>query len=408
MVFNIITFTLFWFVYRYNTLYVTKFTRDTGGLLYPNAINYTFTGLYVMELVVAILFWLVRDQNGGVACKGQGIGMIVVIIATIAFQVLLNEGFSPLFRYLPITLEDDAVARDEEFARAMNKRHGLIEEEEEGEDLQDALEDRERAERQEERDAEEYELQQIEADKMKRRRPPSYHFQNPEISQMDVDTTGRDRINRMFKNTAHLTADLTINKLPVGPSARKSNWADRTPNRRTSSFSQSSTRPPIGREKSRDTLTHSRERSTSRTKSPRRSKSHRKPLEPVMGTLSAINNLNPLLGSEKDIESQRAARNQLSEALFSGVNDELEDLTPDQRDALVQRAFQHSALRARRPVIWLPRDDLGVSDDEVKAMGRFSDGKIWASNVRQGLNSKGKTVYSGAPPDFSEVDLIQL
>ena len=83
------------------------------------------------------------------------------------------------------------------------------------------------------------------------------------------------------------------------------------------------------------------------------------------------------------------------------------DLTPDQRDVLVQKAFQHSALRARRPVIWIPRDELGVSDDEVRRMGAFSK-HLWVSNVRQGLDAKGKCVYSGAPPDFSEVDLIAL
>lgn len=123
--------------------------------------------------------------------------------------------------------------------------------------------------------------------------------------------------------------------------------------------------------------------------------------------MDQINNFNPLLGNEKDIEAQRAARQQLADALYSGVNDELEDLTPDQRDTLVQRAFQHSALRARRPVIWLPRDALGVSDDEVRRMGQFSN-NLWVSNVRQGLDSKGRCVYSGAPPDFSEVDLIKL
>jgi hypothetical protein len=58
-------------------------------------------------------------------------------------------------------------------------------------------------------------------------------------------------------------------------------------------------------------------------------------------------------------------------------------------------------------VIWIPRDELGVSDDEVHRMGRFSS-HLWVSNVRQGLDSKGRCVYSGAPPDFSEVDVIQL
>ena len=93
--------------------------------------------------------------------------------------------------------------------------------------------------------------------------------------------------------------------------------------------------------------------------------------------------------------------------MFSGINDELEDLTPEERDALVQRAFQHSALRARRPVIWIPRDELGVSDDEIVRMSRFSS-NLWVSNVRQGLDGKGRTVYSGAPPDFTQVDVIKL
>lgn len=56
MIFNIITFSLFWLVYRYNTLYVTKFRFDTGGLLYPTAINQLFTGLYLMELCLMYVF----------------------------------------------------------------------------------------------------------------------------------------------------------------------------------------------------------------------------------------------------------------------------------------------------------------------------------------------------------------
>lgn len=87
MVFNIITFSLFWLVYRYNTLYVTKFRFDTGGLLYPTAINQLFTGLYVMELCLIGLFFLVRDADDsghavGTPCKGQAIIMIICLIFT--------------------------------------------------------------------------------------------------------------------------------------------------------------------------------------------------------------------------------------------------------------------------------------------------------------------------------------
>ncbi|KAJ5624350.1 hypothetical protein N7510_000659 [Penicillium lagena] len=45
LIFNIVTFGLFWFVYRYNVLYVIKFRFDTIDLLFPRAINQLFTGL---------------------------------------------------------------------------------------------------------------------------------------------------------------------------------------------------------------------------------------------------------------------------------------------------------------------------------------------------------------------------
>lgn len=400
LVFNIITFSLFWFVYRYQTLYVTKFTRDTGGLLFPNAINCTFTGLYVMEGCLAAMFLLVRNAEGNVACLGQAIGMAVILFLTAIYQILLNKAFSPLFRYLPITLEDDAVRRDEEFARAMSKKHEIIEGEEEDTNLQDELERRERQSREDDRNAEEYEMQRIESDKRRRSRRQElpelepYEIQNPEIAMNHEDES---RGYKLFRKTA----DATLNKLPVSAlqvrsrTEKRKSWADRSNNRRPS-YSQHTDHEDARVPPSDSFSTASRHHNpATRDKSPPRR------------VLDQLNNLNPLLGRPKDIEAQRVARGKLADALFAGVSDELEDLTPEQRDTLVQRAFQHSALRARRPVIWIPRDELGVSDDEVRRMAAFSK-NLWVSNVRQGLDSKGKSVYSGAPPDFSEVDLIQL
>lgn len=98
----------------------------------------------------------------------------------------------------------------------------------------------------------------------------------------------------------------------------------------------------------------------------------------------------------------------VGDALFGNFSDEIEDLTAEERDTLVQRAFQHSAIRARRPVIWLPRDDLGVSDDEIKRTKAFSGENIWISNEGTGLDRKARVIFRRAPPDFSEVDLIEL
>jgi calcium permeable stress-gated cation channel len=386
LIFNIITFTLFWIVNRYNTLYVRRFTRDTGGLLYPNAINCTFVGLYVMEVALIGMFFIVEGPDGKVgACRGQGIGMIVALILTAIYQIILNQAFRPLFRYLPITLEDDAVRRDEEFARSLARRHGRLsaegEHDDDGMDMEDQLQANERRERDENEQLQEYEMKRIESEKQDEYQQPQ--FQNSEkYRNLDVESRGYKFAKRM----GQVTAEQTINRVPLPNKRHRGSWADRSNprNRHASSF---------GGADGSDQHHHHGHRT--RQNSPPRK------------VLDVVNNFNPILGNEKDVEAQRKARNKVADALFSGRNDELEDLTPEQRDALVQRAFQHSALRARRPVCWLPRDDLGVSDDEVLRMGRFSS-NLWASNVRQGLSAKGKCVYSGAPPDFDEVELIQL
>ena len=90
-----------------------------------------------------------------------------------------------------------------------------------------------------------------------------------------------------------------------------------------------------------------------------------------------------------------------------GVFDEIEDLAPEERDALVREAFKHSALRARRPSVWIPRDDLGVSDDEVLRTRDVSK-YVWITNEGTALDSKVRVVYGRAPPDFSELDIITL
>lgn len=58
-------------------------------------------------------------------------------------------------------------------------------------------------------------------------------------------------------------------------------------------------------------------------------------------------------------------------------------------------------------MVWIPRDDLGVSDDEVRRTNDYSE-HIWISNEGTALDSKCRAVYGRAPPDFSELDLIQL
>ncbi|KAM5348152.1 hypothetical protein ACJ41O_007976 [Fusarium nematophilum] len=310
-IFAIITFGLLWFAQRYAMLYVTRFEHDTGGVLYPRAINQTFTGIYVMELCMAGLFFIVKDDQGKNTCTPHGSVMIVVLILTILYQVLLNYSFSPLFRYLPITFEDEAVLRDEAFQRAQDRRLGLLDDEGLPEETESVNE----------------------LEKGQSHQPESPH---------DIEMRRFGTLRRPVKQVGTWAKD-------GGNQLRKIAMVNKA------------------KDKNKRASAYRRE--------------HRR----------------------KDIEAQLA----IGEALFGGIHDEIEDLTPDERDALTRHAFQHEALRARRPTVWIPRDDLGISDDEVRRTQEYSD-HIWISNEGTALDSKVRVVYGRAPPDFSEVDLINL
>lgn len=82
--------------------------------------------------------------------------------------------------------------------------------------------------------------------------------------------------------------------------------------------------------------------------------------------------------------------------------------TPAERDTLVRAALRYEALRARRPNVWLPRDDLGVYDEEVRKLEGLGRGNIWVTKHGTASDRRERMVYGRNPPDFSEVDLIVL
>ncbi|WQF80264.1 Putative CSC1/OSCA1-like, 7TM region, 10TM putative phosphate transporter, extracellular tail [Colletotrichum destructivum] len=315
--FAVLTFGLLWFAQRYSMLYVTRFETDTGGVLYPRAINQTFTGLYVMEACLAGLFFITVDENDNSAATPQGVIMLVTLGLTAIYQISLNTSFSPLFRYLPITVEDEAVLRDEAFQRAQNRRLGLP-----NDDDDDEFTD----------------------EKTPMANGDGSGAEPPGIELQRMENEGPKRkpsTMRRVKNVGH--------------------WAKREgKNLRSKTWN-------VGAAPVHTAAEYRRQQ------------------------------------RNKDLEAQRA----LGEALYGGFHDEIEDLTPAERDALVKNAFKHYALRARAPAVWIPRDDIGVSDDEIRRTKEYSE-HIWISNEGTALDSKIRVVYGANPPDFSEIDIINL
>ena len=109
-----LTFSLFWIAYRHNYYFVQRNKIDTHGLLFNNALSQLFAGVYVMEIALIGLFFLVRDTQDNVACSTQAIIMIVVLIITSIFHFVMEQHLRPLYNFIPVTLEDSAADAERE------------------------------------------------------------------------------------------------------------------------------------------------------------------------------------------------------------------------------------------------------------------------------------------------------
>ncbi|KAF2181915.1 DUF221-domain-containing protein [Zopfia rhizophila CBS 207.26] len=354
MLMMLITFGLFWFTYRYQMIYVSYAKAETNGLIFPKAINQLFTGLYFMELCLVGLFFAMTNENKGRACVPQAIIMILTIAFTALYQILVNRAFSPLFKYLPITFEDDAVRRDEEFQRAQANRW-QPKENDEHRSLNSELEAQEKAEKRESQLLEEQD----------RRMSRGYPTESFEMKKLR--SSNRLGVDGNSSPERH----------------KKRSWADR----------------PRSRSRSRSQSYHRASQSHKHT-------DHKEDHNPISAlTRSIKTGLDDVAKPIRDIEAQ--VNLNPSAYLFDDIDDTLEDIEPEARQKLIKRAFQHPATRAIQPAIWIPHDELGITKDEIQRTSRFSD-KIWITSVNARLDAVGKVVYRGLPPDRDPFENIEV
>ncbi|KAL1593378.1 hypothetical protein SLS60_010986 [Paraconiothyrium brasiliense] len=370
MVVLMITFSLFWFTYRYQMIYVSYAKAETNGLIFPKAINQLFTGLYFLEITLIGLFFLQRFE-GELSCFPQAIIMIITLVFTVFFQLLLNRAFGPLFTYLPITFEDEAVERDQEFQRAQatrwqSKGDGNDGDADEHTSLNSELSAREKAERRE--------SQRLEDED--RRRSQAYHDGGIELKQFESSDKNTPRISESPERM------------------RRPNWADRSRDR---SRSQSHHKG----DKSQSHFSHDFAHRSNPSTPKKNKKQHINPLDVVTNALKA--GVDDLGRPIRDIESQTLP----TANLFDNIDDQLEDIEPEARQKLIKRSFQHPATRAIQPAIWIPHDELGIAADEIGRTGQFSR-KIWITSVNARLDASGHVLYRGLPPDRDPFENIEV
>jgi hypothetical protein len=348
MVMMLITFGLFWFTYRYQMIYVSYAKAETNGLIYPKAINQLFTGLYFLELCLVGLFFLQKDEQRELACFPQAIIMMITLGFTIIFQILLNRAFGPLFKYLPITFEDEAVQRDEEFQRAQNSRW-QPKEDDEHRSLNSEIKAQERAEKQENEIIEEQD----------RRQSRAYNSESYEMKKLENDPS-----------TDRLAAS-------DSPERSRKTWVNKSRSRSRSHSHHAKSKTPKGKDKGFN------------------------PINVLTNVLK--DGLDDIQQPIRDIEAQVMP----TANLFDDIDDTLEDIEPEARQKLIKRSFQHPATRAIQPAIWIPHDELGVANDEIKHTARFSD-QIWIESKNARLNVSGVVMFRGLPPDRDPFENIEV
>ncbi|KAI4247992.1 MAG: hypothetical protein L6R42_009422, partial [Xanthoria sp. 1 TBL-2021] len=114
-------------------------------------------------------------------------------------------------------------------------------------------------------------------------------------------------------------------------------------------------------------------------------------------TAARIKDFQVHLPAQPDISRRREVADQLSAAI-AGYPDELTDLTPDERAAQLKAAFQDPVTRESAPVIWVPQDKAGISEDVLKQAakyGRF----LQYSNAGAFLADNNKVEVTQPAPD---------
>ena len=87
-------------------------------------------------------------------------------------------------------------------------------------------------------------------------------------------------------------------------------------------------------------------------------------------------------------------RDQLDRRYKRGVS----ELSIAKQKILQADFIQDEALRSPRPVVWIPKDDLGIAEDEICHVRKTHD-SLWMSDEGASLDERGKLKLCGNPPE---------
>lgn len=94
-------FTMFYFVYRHQFLYVYYTPVETGGLAFPVAVRQAFTGIFIFQTTIFGIFLLKQSELDVI--PHLIVLLLLIFITAMAFSNL-KEAFNPLVTFLPVAL----------------------------------------------------------------------------------------------------------------------------------------------------------------------------------------------------------------------------------------------------------------------------------------------------------------
>ena len=98
-----------------------------------------------------------------------------------------------------------------------------------------------------------------------------------------------------------------------------------------------------------------------------------------------------------DRSRRQEVGDQLSAAIAS-YPDELTDLSPEEREAQVKAAYQDPVTREPAPIIWIPQDPAGISEDAIKQVAKYGR-HLQYSNAGAFLTRRNKCEVTQPAPD---------
>lgn len=307
LVFISVVFSLFWMAYRHNYYYVQRTKVDTHGQIFNQALSQLLAGVYVLEITLIGLFFLVRNENGNVTCTPQAIIMIVALALTAAYHFVLEGTMSPLYDLLPVTLEDKAAERERRRFQANMDAVDTEADEDSGNDGQatpDEKNTRNRMDRQRDRGTEK-----------------------------GIVSTAANARRMMQRLQQRVESRLEATHRQTTPS--------------------------------RDPNDHNSYATTAAAEG----KSRKREIADELG------------------------------ASIARYPDELLDLSPAERAAEVCAAYQDPITREPTPIIWIPQDAAGGSEDVLRRVQQRYGGLLQYSNAGAYLTQKGKCEVTQPAPD---------